>query len=384
MNKCFRSSIALTVTVVLTACESAITPTAIPSVTPAPTATAQPTATVVPTATLNPSPTLKLTSTQVPGLLFTVDADAPVLAHNTNDQWPKRYIDPGAMVYHDGQFHMFFNGIDGWPAHVGVGYATSPDGVNWTRVGSTPVFTPTAVPYIGYTIFASSVLVQDDGTWVLYYLILDQTNFNSGSIGRATAPAPTGPWTADPAPVLDKGGPGSWDSYQVTNPSVVRTTDGYVMYYAGGDTADGPRLVGMATSPDGIHWTKYDDPGTTDAPHAESDPVYAPQPTPRWHIDRIFDPNVLQTPQGWTMIYLGDQGSYTNVGVGVATSTDGLHWERVREQPGFTVQQIRGWAQSFLLDAVYVNDTYYVYQDISGPHQGTDVYLSTHSGPFSP
>jgi hypothetical protein len=384
MDKHYRSLIVVSVVAVLAACAPVVTPTVIPSAAPAPTHTPAPTATTVPTATLKPSPTLKPTSTQVPGLLFDVNADVPVLMHSTNGQWPTRYIDPGAMVYHAGQFHMFFNGIDGWPAHVGVGYATSTDGVNWTQVGTTPIFTTTNVPYIGYTIFASSALVEDDGTWVLYYLILDQTNFNAGSIGRATAPAPTGPWTADPAPALGKGSSGSWDSYQVTNPSVLRTADGYVMYYAGGDTASGPRLVGRATSPDGIHWTKYNDPGTTDALHAESDPVYAPQPSPRWNIRRIFDPNVLQTPQGWTMVYLGDQGSYTNVGVGVATSADGLHWQRVRELPGFALQQIKGWLQSFLLDAVYVNDKYYVYLDVSGPRQGTDVYLATHSGAFAP
>jgi hypothetical protein len=385
MNQHLRFIFVLSMVTILAACAPAATPIPPASITPAPANTLVPTAaaTVAPTATVEPSPAPKPTSTQVPGLLFNVKGDAPVLMHRLG-HWPFNYIDPGAMVYYNGQFHMFFNGIDGWPDHVGVGYATSSDGVNWTQVSATPIFTTTNVPYIGYTIFASSALVESDGTWVLYYLILDQTNFNAGSIGRATAPAPTGLWTADPAPVLDKGAPGSWDAYQVTNPSVVQTADGYVMYYAGGDSAKGPRLVGLATSTDGIHWTKYNDPATTDTLHAESDPVYAPEPTARWPITRIFDPNVMKTPQGWTMVYLGDQGTYSNVGVDVATSADGIHWQRVREQPGFLLSQIKGWSQSFLLEAVYVNDTYFIYMDINGPRSGTDVYMAFHSGPFTP
>ncbi len=69
----------------------------------------------------------------------------PVLQHSNNPNWDNQYIDPGAMVYQDGMFHMFFNGINGFPAPVGVGYATSPNGYEWTRQVSEPVLSAKAL-----------------------------------------------------------------------------------------------------------------------------------------------------------------------------------------------------------------------------------------------
>jgi hypothetical protein len=44
------------------------------------------------------------------------------------------------------------------------------------------------------------------------------------------------------------------------------------MWYSGYDGSTGTN-IGYATSPDGINWTKYDDPITTVPPYDESDPV---------------------------------------------------------------------------------------------------------------
>jgi len=57
-----------------------------------------------------------------------------------------------------------------------------------------------------------------------------------------------------------------WDSYSVRRPDVVRVADGYRMYYLGIGQAGS--MVGMASSSDGIHWTRYNDPDT-------ADPLYA-------------------------------------------------------------------------------------------------------------
>ena len=122
-------------------------------------------------------------------------------------------MDPGAMVYQDGMFHMFYNGINGFPAPVGVGYATSPDGYHWTRQVSEPVLSANQLAgsqLLGSNLFVTSALVEDDGTWVLYFYTLSGNTFNGpGEIGRATASSPTGPWTIDPDPMLSPGPKGS-------------------------------------------------------------------------------------------------------------------------------------------------------------------------------
>src|SRR5687768_6024087 len=71
--------------------------------------------------------------------VFTLFSAEPVVTRGERDEWDGRYTDPGAVVYHDGLFHMFRNGFRGWPASVQIGYLTSPDGLNWTEVREEPV-----------------------------------------------------------------------------------------------------------------------------------------------------------------------------------------------------------------------------------------------------
>jgi predicted GH43/DUF377 family glycosyl hydrolase len=217
----------------------------------------------------------------------------------------------------------------------------------------------------------------------MYFYTLDNTadgqSFSQGQIGRATAPGPDGPWTADPAPVLKKGTAGSWDSYQVSNPSVVKTTDGYVMYYSGGSAgANTSRAIGMATSKDGVSWTKYNDPTTTDPLYAESDPVFAPGSADAWDSTRLIDPNVQHTPDGWVLVYLADKGKFNADGLGLALSSDGIHWQRIGSNPivGFGKS---GWSASYLANMVFHGNTYFVYFDVASGG-GTNVYMASHSG----
>ena len=167
------------------------------------------------------------------------------------------------MVYYNGKYHMFYNGITAYPAPVSVGYATSTDGRDWTKVSKNPVLLSSQVKYAGMTIFVSSVLVQPDGTWVMYFYTLDNSNA-FGDVGHHR----TGDRAATHRfmdtrrqPVIQPGKAGSWDAMSVANPSVIRTDTGYVMYFNGvASLNDIHGAVGMATSPDGIHWSKYNNP----------------------------------------------------------------------------------------------------------------------------
>src|SRR5829696_25235 len=135
--------------------------------------------------------------------LFTLVRDEPIVEQGSANEWDVPYTDPGAVFFHDGLFHMFRNGFKGWPASVQIGYMTSEDGVNWTEVSEDPVMQTRDVPYAGIAALASDAMVLEDGTWVLYFYTWESRDGRKGPavIGRATAPAPTGPWTPDPAPI---------------------------------------------------------------------------------------------------------------------------------------------------------------------------------------
>jgi len=296
------------------------------------------------------------------------------------------FIDPGAVIVHDGQFHMFYNGINSFPARVGVGYATSTDGVTWTRASDEPVFGPAAdgwpAEMRSTNLFVTSGLVEPDGTWVLYYYTLSGSGFNGPqAVGRATAPAPTGPWTTSAEPVLAQGPEGAWDSQQVSAPDVTRTGDGYVMFYDGVAKGSDLWMIGRATSPDGVTWTKHDDPATTEAAFAESDPVLEPGPG-AWLSRRLLDPNAVQTDAGWVMIYATNSGSggkfiTPDLHLAYATSPDGITWTSA-EQPVLVGSQHPAWGGVYLISLAKAEDGYYLFFDVATG--GTNVYLATYAG----
>lgn len=366
--------------------DAAPTPEPTATVTQSPTQTAiPPTETPIPTATATALPTAAPTPVGPFGdydLIFSVGSNS----------WESAFIDPGAVLYYEGQFHMFYNGISGWPAHVQVGYATSPDGEAWTRMTDEPVFTGEGIEYTGVSVFVSSVVVAEDGTWMLYFYTIDTGNFSGpGKIGRATASSPFGPFVADPEPVLLPGPQGSWDDHAVLNPSVVDLgEDGYAMYYDGnmGDSAERrDRQIGLAFSPDGATWTKHDIPTTTAIIVAESDPIFKPGRSGAWDRDRVMDANVFQTPEGWVMIYetsrFDNDRQRRDYGLGVAISEDGINWERTEENQFLSTLTDTGWNAIFLVTAVYQDGRTYLYFDVQPTSTSpTAVYMSTFDGSF--
>ena len=322
----------------------------------------------VPSATPEPQPFL------------TVFGDEPIVSKGTPGTWDDRFTDPGAVVYYDGLFHMFRNGFRDFPATSQVGYVTSPDGYTWIKQGEESVFKTSDVPYAKIAMYASSVLVEDDGAWVIYFYTWDSAKFPSASvIGRATAPSPNGPWAADAEPVLKPGSVDEWDARQVLAPHVIKTKDGYVMYYSGANSA-GTQQIGMATSTDGIQWAKYNAPATTEAPYMESDPVLQPGDPASWDMGWVHQPRVFETDRGWVMIYRGTKNrDGNNMALGLATSIDGVHWNKSSLNPVFLPSEISGANQFWFHNALLVNDTYFIF--IEGDiNQRTQIYLATYEG----
>ncbi|MCA9985633.1 MAG: extracellular solute-binding protein, partial [Anaerolineales bacterium] len=175
-------------------------------------------------------------STQSPPT-FVVAQEEPVVA--AIDTLGQR-VAPGAALYHEGKFHLFLNRFDSFPGEVTVHYATSTDGHNWVEAAGEPILTTAAVPFAEVAAVAADVLVEPDGTWVLFFHTWQTYSLVNGAgvIGRATAPGPQGPWTVDPEPLLTMAAdPAAWDGGQVSIADVVRTADGYLLYYTGASPA---------------------------------------------------------------------------------------------------------------------------------------------------
>jgi predicted GH43/DUF377 family glycosyl hydrolase len=317
--------------------------------------------------------------------LFIPTSPEPVVAHSdVRGDWDDRFTDPGAVFYHDGQFHMFRNGFRGWPASVQIGYLTSDDGITWTEQSPDPVLTTDEVPYAEVAALASSGMVMEDGTWVLYFYTWPRSAATGQTtIGRATAASPLGPWTVDPEPLLVAGSEGAWDDAGVLGGRVLPGDDGFVMYYSGANFRHPAYAgVGMATSEDGITWTKYDDPATTGGEFAESDPVFVEQ------VERTFihQPSVHVVDGQWVMFYRtapvgqGDSG----MSMRYALSEDGIAWTAPADNAAWLRDTIAEGTSGFWWTAsAYHDGTYYLYVE-EGSMGGTNIYAGTFSGMFSP
>ncbi|MCS6888312.1 MAG: hypothetical protein NZQ09_08890, partial [Chloroflexus sp.] len=91
------------------------------------------------------------------------------------------------------------------------------------------------------------------------------SGFDSGGVRRiGLALSPDGiTWTrvVGPGPsgsVLGPGPAGNFDSANVSFPSVIRTATGYLMWYTGGNGST--FAIGLASSPDGVTWTRIPGP----------------------------------------------------------------------------------------------------------------------------
>jgi len=285
-------------------------------------ATTQPTAasTSLPTAApiATSTPTAAPSSTPEPTSLFVLDTDHPVLRHgkfgNTTYSGP--------VVEHEGTFYLFYVVFGAAPTDPEqIGYATSTDGREWTPASDTPLLSGTDVTYLpANKISVAGVVVEDNGTWVMYVDVWEPIRNGRSAILRAEAPDPEGPWTIGPDPVLEPGESGAWDGTQVFAASVLRTEDGYLMAYSG--SSDGkPDSIGIAQSEDGITWTK------------QTDPVLVPEAD--WEAQGISSPSIIRTQGGYMMLYFSIQPSGERA-FGLARSADGLTWERHPRNPVFT------------------------------------------------
>jgi predicted GH43/DUF377 family glycosyl hydrolase len=141
-----------------------------------------------------------------------------------------------------------------------VGYATSTDGLSWTKQGA--VMSPGGATSWERDEVSPNSILFEGGVYRLwyhgggYFMGGSGTRYGNGRIGYATSPDGI-TWTKYASnPVLDISASGAFDDEQVAEPRVVKVAGGYRMYYTGRNATSKRQALGLATSSDGIAWTK--------------------------------------------------------------------------------------------------------------------------------
>jgi predicted GH43/DUF377 family glycosyl hydrolase len=157
-------------------------------------------------------------------------------------------------------------------------------------------------------------LMADPGTTLC---APEPTNFKTVTLTVAPAAAPTTPagssnWTRQATTAVLTPSPSGWDSYLLGSPSVIMVGSSYYMYYEGLNTTSDTHSIGLATSSDGLNWTKK--------------PVPVLQPTAAaWDMTEVRYPAVVNNSGNFLMVY---QGTGSGTALGLATSTDGVTWTK--------------------------------------------------------
>lgn len=163
----------------------------------------------------------------------------------------------------------------------------------------------------------SGNLVTESGNLIMYF-----SGYKSAvphyerAIGRAVS-ADGISWTKYVSnPVLQKGTSGQWDDFGVQLGNVIkRGTNDYIMFYSGVNAAWTAWGIGIATSADGITWTKYG-----------SNPVLEHTDFNVAGNNIISFPYVIKASNGtWYMVLSGTHGT-DFFGIFAASSSDGLTW----------------------------------------------------------
>ena len=226
-------------------------------------------------------------------------------------------------------------------------------------------------------------------------------------IGVATAPTSRFDgvtWQISPAPIIDVGGPGSWDENHALDPASVFANGKVFLYYTGvSPKAD--RSVCLAVSDDGRHFRKYEKnpvviggapevvyhngvfylyfwkrkslgPGyqihlaTSSDGYAfndvSADPVLPVGPKGSWDSHTTETPRIFSEGGAFYMMYCAsDKHNDYPAHAGLATSRDLIHWKKYPGNPTFSRGLEGAWDEGaiWFTTVEKINGRYYMWYE---------------------
>jgi predicted GH43/DUF377 family glycosyl hydrolase len=175
-----------------------------------------------------------------------------VLGPNKGTKWEDDINRPVVVRRADG-YHLWYTGQA--HGHSWIGYATSQDGKTWTRRSATPVLSPEQ-PWEKVAVMCPHVL-WDDRTKLFRMWYSGGEQYEPDAIGYATS-ADGLKWTRAAAnPIFQADPKIPWEQRKVTACQVVRHGDWYYMFYIGFRDIDHAQ-IGLARSRDGVTgWERH-------------------------------------------------------------------------------------------------------------------------------
>ena len=164
------------------------------------------------------------------------------------------YLSMNCVLYNadSSRYEMWFTAGAQASFPYNIGYAWSDDGISWNVHTANPVLTSTSGSWDAYMVF-DPLVIRENGQYKMWYAGIETTALLT-KIGYATSTDGIN-WIKHPDPVL-LAGTASWESAAVSHPFVIPYSNGYKMWYSGSSAGASQTAFGYATSSDGINWQK--------------------------------------------------------------------------------------------------------------------------------
>ncbi len=227
------------------------------------------------------------------------------LGPNRESGWEHEVNRPVVVKRPDG-YHMWFTGqADG---HSAIGYATSKDGVTWTRATRKPVLSPDQ-PWEKVAVMCPDVL-WDETTKIYRMWYSGGEQYEPDAIGYATS-ADGKTWTKLSGNPVFRADPNhAWERYKVTACQVVHQGGWYDMFYIGFRDVDHAQ-IGIARSRDGMsHWERL-----------PANPIIRPGVN-QWDADACYKPFAILDHGRWLLWYNGRRGGVEQIGLATHAGED--------------------------------------------------------------
>src|ERR1035437_9689552 len=194
--------------------------------------------------------------------------------------------------------------------YIFVTWGTSSAG-QWIDFGGNPILTKNNNPSLPNAI-ATAKIMYNTGIYKMWY----DGVYNSAVASVWYAESQDGlNWnTIGSTPVLSKGSESAWDAYSIAVSAVIKAGNTYKMYYTGHQNYSDDIRTGIALSTDGINWVK------------NNTPIIGI--TPGYYHFNFTDMIVKDSIYYGYFCYTTSSNTTDGVIIGVATSLDGLFWER--------------------------------------------------------
>ena len=210
------------------------------------------------------------------------------------------HVLPSMILKEDGVYKLWYTGYNGtiWS----IGYATSPDGIAWTKQGK--ILDKGSAGQVDSAHVLHPSIIKDGDVYKMWYSAHDGTNWNNICYATSTDGIT---WTKQGS-VMQKGG--TYENGYAYAARVIKNGETYKMWYCGYDGTTNVRIH-YATSADGLTWVKHGV-ALNIGSSGSYDSFY------------LYYPFVVKDGDEYKMWYVGWGG--TNYRIMYANSQDGQVW----------------------------------------------------------